>query len=155
MPKTPSIEIPPTLIPVSSYAAAGNAILGVRAGLSSRSGTFTTYLGALRSDDLITSNGDAFELTSHGSVVLGRYDPLPEGEDLYRHWLSELGSSGAARMLTVLHDAYPRSLSRDELGLLASISSVSGTFTTYLGKLRSLELVTGSKELKASEEFFS
>lgn len=35
------------------------------------------------------------------------------------------------------------------------ISSRSGTFATYLGRLRALELVTGRGELRASEELFA
>jgi uncharacterized protein len=126
--------------------------LGIRAGLSSRSGTFGTYLGTLRSNGWIEGDSENLELTKEGHICLGDYQPLPEGKDLYDYWMSELGNSGAARMLAALYEAYPRKLTKEELGEAAQISHTSGTFGTYLGTLRSLELIEGSKELLASKE---
>jgi len=45
---------------------------------------------------------------------------------------------GARRMLQQLAAAYPDSLTRNQLGMLADISPTSGTFTTYLGDIRAL-----------------
>jgi len=127
--------------------------LGVRAGLSSQSGTFGTYLGHLRSNGWI-DGADAIRITPAGQSALGSYEPLPEGRDLLAYWLNELGQSGAGRMLANLAEVYPSSLTREELGERAAISSSSGTFGTYLGKLRTLELIQGGHELRASHEFF-
>lgn len=127
--------------------------LGVRAGLSSSSGTFGTYLGKLRSSGWVLGS-DALALTPDGIAALGNYTPLPEGQDLLNYWLGELGVSGAGRMLRVLAEAYPQALTKEELGARAEISHTSGTFGTYLGKLRTLELVEGRGELSASKEFF-
>lgn len=129
--------------------------LGVRAGMSSGSGTFGTYMGKLRSNGWLSDNGSGFELTAEGLKALGPYEPLPEGRDLLAYWLSELGNSGASRILRVLSESYPDSLGKEELGRKADISSASGTFGTYLGKLRSLELIEGRGELRASEELFN
>lgn len=126
--------------------------LGVRAGLSSSSGTFGTYLAKLRSNGWINGDRNALSLTDDGNKALGHYEPLPTGHDLLQYWLSELGSAGAARMLKALADAYPNSLTKFQLGEQAGISPSSGTFGTYLSKLRTLELVKGSKELQISEE---
>jgi len=127
--------------------------LGVRAGLSSSSGTFGTYLGRLRSEGWVVGS-DRLELTDTGAKALGSYEPLPEGRDLLEYWLRELGDSGAGRMLNALAHRYPNGMTKEELGGLAEISHTSGTFGTYLGKLRSLELVEGKTELRASAEFF-
>ena len=127
--------------------------LGVRAGMSSRSGTFDTYLSRARSSGWVNGQGD-LQITEDGLKALGSYEPLPEGPELLRYWLNELGSSGAARILTALSNAYPRALTRAELGVAASMSDRSGTFDTYLSRLRSLELISGRGELKASEELF-
>lgn len=126
--------------------------LGVRAGLSSSSGTFATYLGKMRSEGWINTS-DPIRITDAGLAALGYYDPLPTGRDLLAYWLAELGNSGAARLLQALANAYPGGLSRDEAAAAADLSPGSGTFATYLGKLRTLELITGSGELRASEEF--
>jgi hypothetical protein len=129
--------------------------LGVRAGLSSKSGTFGTYLGRLRSNGWIENSGEyELRLTEDGLAALGHYDPLPEGQELLEYWLRELGDSGGGRMLRCLADVYPKALSKAALGEMANISHTSGTFGTYLGRLRSLELVVGRSELQASPEFF-
>ncbi|HEV8542767.1 MAG TPA: hypothetical protein VGR78_10285, partial [Verrucomicrobiae bacterium] len=127
--------------------------LGVRAGLSSTSGTFGTYLTRLRSSGWIEGT-DSFQLTDAGLQALGEYHVLPEGQELLSYWLNQLGNSGASRMLRVLADAYPRALTKEELGEAAQISSGSGTFGTYLTKLRTLELIEGRSELTATKEFF-
>jgi hypothetical protein len=98
---------------------------------------------------------DGFELTPAGRQALGDYgEPLPEGPDLYRYWMRELGESGAARILQVLFEAYPQRLAKEELGARAGMSSTSGTFGTYLSRLRTLELIEGRSELAATKEFF-
>jgi len=128
--------------------------LGVRAGLSSRSGTFDTYLSRARTQGWVGGSKDSIDITPEGLHALGSYDPLPEGPELLEHWLSELGSSGAARILRAVADVYPKALSRQELGEAASLSDRSGTFDTYLSRLRTLELIQGRSEIKASDEFF-
>lgn len=128
--------------------------LGVRAGLSSKSGTFGTYLSKLRGDDCIVEENGQIGITKHGLEVLGSYQPLPTGAELLAYWLNELGQGGSGRMLQVLAAEYPNTLSASELAEKAAMAE-SGTFGTYLSKLRSLELVTGSRNaLKASDELF-
>jgi hypothetical protein len=95
------------------------------------------------------------QITDAGVHALGSYDPLPEGPELLGYWLGELGNSGAARILRELATAYPRALTRAELGEAANLSDRSGTFDTYLSRLRGLELVEGRSELRASEELFA
>lgn len=128
-----------------------NRQLGVRAGLSSRSGTFSTYLSRGRSEGWIVDDGERRTLTPEGMVALGPWDPLPEGRALLEHWLGEIGG-GANRMLAALADVYPKALTHEELGEAAQISHRSGTFSTYLSKLRTLELVEGRNELRLAEE---
>jgi len=128
-----------------------NRQLGVRAGLSSRSGTFSTYLSRGRSEGWIADQGDTRSLTALGREALGNFEPLPEGRELLRYWLHELGG-GASRMLAALAEVYPRSLTNEQLGEAAGISHRSGTFSTYLSRMRTLELVEGRGELRLPEE---
>lgn len=130
-----------------------NKQLGVRAGVSSRSGTFSTYLSRARSSGWIDGSG-VLKITALGLAALGDYEPLPEGAELADHWVRELGG-GAARILQALIGAYPDSLDNNTLGERAGISPRSGTFSTYLSRLRSLELISGRGDLRASEELFS
>jgi len=128
--------------------------LGVRAGLSSKSGTFTTYLARGRSSGWIEGQKANLVITQSGLESLGDWEPLPTGPALLQYWLGQLGGSGAARMLQALADSYPRPMSKPELAEAAGMTGNSGTFTTYLARLRSLELVEGSGLLRASEELF-
>ena len=132
--------------------------IGVRAGLSSKSGTFSTYMSRGRQAGWIHGGGKGGPsvITDLGRAALGDYDPLPEGRGLYLYWLSELGESGAARILQALVEAAPNTLTSEELGERANLNPKSGTFSTYLSRLRTLELITSGRGwLKASEELFS
>lgn len=128
--------------------------IGVRAGLSSKGGTFSTYLSRARTNDWIEGDKSGIRITQGGLDSLGSFEPLPTGQALLEHWLGQMGESGAARILRVLAEAYPNALTKAEVGERAVISAAGGTFSTYLSRLRSLELISGNAELKASNEFF-
>jgi hypothetical protein len=131
-----------------------NRQIGIRAGLSSRSGTFSTYISRARSEGWIEYTGDVRRITLLGIEALGHYDPLPTGEGLADYWLRELGTGGAARILRVVIDAYPNEVDASTIGERAKISPKSGTYSTYVSKLRGLELVAGRGPLRATEELF-
>ena len=141
------------LIALAQRPGLTNRQIGLRAGLSSQSGTFSTYLGRARSAGWVCDEGERRFVTDDGLVALGEYDPLPEGEALLAHWLNELGG-GASRMLRAYADAYPDGLTNEQCGERAGISAASGTFSTYLGRLRGLELVEGRGVVRASSELF-
>jgi uncharacterized protein len=71
---------------------------------------------------------------------LGEWEPLPTGEDLRQYWIAKL-SGGKRRILQVLVDAHPSFVDRDELARRAELTSNAGTFSTYLGRLRKLDLL--------------
>lgn len=114
--------------------------LGVRAQLSSSSGTFGTYMGTLRKNGWIEGDRNGFRLTPAGVAALGQYTPLPEGEALFDYWRNHLGG-GKARILDALRERYPNLVTREEIGQSANIAPTSGTFGTYMGELRTLELI--------------
>lgn len=128
--------------------------LGVRAGLSSQTGTFSTYLSKAKSNGWMAEQAGVLVITEKGLAALGDYAPLPAGKDLLLYWLSELGESGAGRMLHVLSKVYPSTMTKERLGVEANLSPTTGTFSTYLSKLRALQLIEGSREIRASEELF-
>lgn len=141
------------LIALAQRAPLTKKQLAVRAGLSANSGTFGSYLSDLRSQGLISGLVDSIVITEEGIASLGAYDPLPTGRALLEYWTSKLGG-GTSRMLITLADAYPNPVSKEDLGQRVGMSPVSGTFGTYLSKLRTLELIEGSRELTASHELF-
>lgn len=127
-----------------------NRQLGVRAGISSKSGTFSTYLSRARTEGWI-SKGQPIQITKEGLNHIGDFLPLPEGAELREYWKRELGGKMAI-MLDVLAEAHPEGLSNAELGEQAGISSASGTFSTYLSRMRTLELITRGQPVRMSEE---
>lgn len=128
--------------------------LAVRARLSFKSGTYSNYLSTCRKSGWIEGSG-TLVITTAGLEHLGHYEPLPTGKALQNYWKNEIGpESGAARMLDILCEVYPESLSAFELAQRAEMKT-SGTFSNYLSKLRTLELMAGSRgALRASDELF-
>jgi len=143
------------LIALAQRPGLTNRQIGVRAGLSSSSGSFSTYMSKARSNGWIEDRGDTRNITADGLSALGEYDPLPTGTALLNHWLAELGGSGAGRILRALAGVYPESMTNEQIGEAAQMSHASGSFSTYMSKLRTLELVEGSRgATRASPEFF-
>ena len=131
------------------------AKIGAIAGMSYKSGTFNTYLTTLKRESLIVGQGNSFSITDNGLEVAGDVEQIPtDPEGLVSLW-EGIVKGGASRMLRVLFDNYPNSLSREELGDYAEISSTSGTFSTYLTTLKRNGLIkVEGQEIKISEEFF-
>jgi hypothetical protein len=131
------------------------ARIGAIAGLSYKSGTFGTYIAKLKSARYITGEGKMFAITEEGLTVAGEVEPLPtDPESLVNIWC-DIVKGGAARMLKVLYENHPNAISRQELGEAAKIIYTSGTFGTYMAKLKSYGLIeTSGKQVKLSDELF-
>lgn len=131
------------------------ARIGLCSNLSYKSGSFKTYLSTLRSNSLIIQHGDNFTITPDGLQEAGHTESLPTNpHELIDMWATKVGG-GAGRILRVLADAYPMSLTKEEAGLRAGLVSTSGSFKTYLSTLRSNGLITVSQnEIKATAELF-
>lgn len=127
--------------------------VAARAGMA-LSGTFDKYLGQQRTSGWVEGPRSALTITAAGLDALGAYDPLPTGPDLRRYWLDYVGNGAKRAMLATLIEAYPHTL-RDEQVAERVPMALSGTFDKYLGQLRTLQLVTGTRQaLKASDELF-
>jgi hypothetical protein len=128
------------------------AQLAIRAEMSV-SGTFDTYIGRMRRRGWIAGTRTGLTITQAGLDALGFYEPLPRGEGLRAYWLGQMGGK-QREMLSVLISAYPDTMEEHDLATCAGMA-VSGTFDTYIGRLRRLQLVEGSrKALKAADELF-
>lgn len=126
------------------------------AGLSPTSGTFNTYLSALRSNALIGENRDGMFISAAGLAFLG--DDIPaqptSTDELVSLWSSKL-SGKAKDMLRTMVGQYPEWMTKEQLGEAVDISSTSGTFNTYLSALRSNGLVESEHgQIRASESLF-
>lgn len=123
------------------------------AGYAVNGGGFNNYLSSLRARGLIEGTRDCLRITPDGTAALGSFDPLPTGPELLDHWMRQLGKA-EREALTVLVEAYPEALSKEELASRteSQYAADGGGFNNALSRLRTLELVEGRGELRASEE---
>lgn len=127
--------------------------VAVLAGYSKNGGSFNNALGALRSKGWIDGGGENMRITPAGGQALGDYQPLPKGPALLEHWFGQLGKAERSA-LSVLASAYPKGLSKAEVADRAGYEADGGSFNNALGRLRTLELVVGRGELRASDNLF-
>jgi Helicase HerA, central domain/Helicase HerA-like C-terminal len=132
------------------------AQLGLLAGYAASGGTFRTYLPRLHRAALVEVRDDRVTLTSTGRAAVGEFRHAPQTPEQVRSiWLSAL-DQGPRRMLEVLVTAYPKSLTKAELGEASGYEAAGGTFRTYLPKLKRLGLVDVDRDqVRASEMLFS
>jgi hypothetical protein len=128
--------------------------VAVLTGYAVSGGGFNNYLGALRSRELITSDGDNLRITANGVRELGSWEPLPAGPGLIDYWRSRLGKAERL-ILETLTEIYPATLTKEELAARAGYEPNGGGFNNALGRLRTLELVNGRGELRASDIYSS
>ena len=127
--------------------------VAVLTGYAVKGGGFNNAISSLRTAGYITSDGDQLNITDSGLAALGSFDPLPTGSDLLDHWLKELPKA-QREALHVLAKAYPDGLPKDEVAARAGYEAAGGGFTNAISRLRTLELISGRGELRASEHLF-
>jgi hypothetical protein len=127
------------------------AYVGVVTDYSSTSGTFTTYISRLRTKGYIDGPSSALVATDAGLAALGEYEALPSGRDLIDYWLNRL-PKGEAAILRIAVDKYPDAVPAAYVGQETNYSHTSGTFTTYVSRLRTKCLLEGRGDIKASAE---
>lgn len=128
------------------------------ASISPRSGSFRTYISQLKTQGLLSGSGDLFWVTKEGKEYAGPVDRMPtESDELISVWCKTLGaSSGAGRIFKMLAEGHPSSFSKEEIGDAVQISPTSGSFRTYMSKLKSNGLIVKDGEnYQAVTELFS
>lgn len=128
--------------------------LALLANLSPKSGSYGTYLSQLKSQGLIDGTNE-IGLTEAGIEATAHIEKRPATqEELLGMWANNL-NGGARRMFDVLTGAYPKPISKEELGYLTEMSPRSGTFGTYLSQLKTRLLITvDGQQIKASGNLF-
>lgn len=142
------------MVTLAQHGRMNEKRLALLAGLSSKGGTWSTYLSALRTAGYIEGTGE-LAATDTGLSALGSYDPAPTGDALIQYWRDRIGGGGRLAIFNALVDAYPDAIDQESLAQSVNLSSAGGTWSTYLSSLRTMELITGKKELRAAEELFS
>lgn len=127
--------------------------VAVLAGYAVDGGGFNNALGSLRSQQRIFGAPERLEITPAGLKALGAYDPLPTGRALLAYWLSQLDKAPRL-ILEALANAYPRSMTKDQLAAATGYEASGGGFNNALGRLRTLELINRGAEIRASETLF-
>src|SRR6266849_3866971 len=144
-------------VEIQSTLKAENASLSpermVLTGYAATGGGFNNYLGALRSRGMIQGDGERLTITETGIQTLGSWEPLPAGSALIDYWRSRLGKAERL-ILETLTQAYPDALTKEEVAAKAGYEANGGGFNNALGRLRTLELVQGRGELRASDNLF-
>lgn len=126
--------------------------------ISSKSGTFSSYLSALRLGGFVEEEGDLVGASAIGIAYIGADIPqLQTSEEVRAMWRGKL-KQGARRMFDVLEFHTMQGgtgISRDYLAEQAEISVNSGTFSSYLSALRRNELlVEEGGLLKLADDLF-
>ena len=123
------------------------------AAYSPNGGGFNNLLSALRGKGWIEGSGE-LAITAAGRAGLGAYDPLPTGKALHEHWLANCGGRCERAILAELISVHPRPLNKDALASRTGYVANAGGFNNALSRLRTLELIEGKRELRASKELF-
>lgn len=111
-------------------------------------------ISACRTAGWLAGESSRLTITDAGLSALGPFEELPTGEALRNYWIRETGAAPGA-MLRALCEVYPKSLTRDEVAEVAGYSVTSRHVDNSLSYLRTLELISGSRDaLTASEELF-
>ncbi len=122
--------------------------------MSPKSGTFSTYISKLRTAGYIEKEGTLIFATDVGLGVAGSGFVVPTTpEELLEMWCNSVGA--ASKLLRVVAEVYPDIITREELAERLDMSKGSGTFSTYLSKLRANGLITVTgQNLRAGESLF-
>lgn len=127
--------------------------LAIRSGYAAKGGGFNNGLSKLRSLNYIQGKED-IEITSMGKDTLGDYNPLPNpGKELCDYWIQQL-SKCESMILSHLIKFHPDTCSKEDIAEATQYHSKGGGFNNALSKLRTLELIEGREEIKASNSLF-
>ena len=123
-------------------------------GYSSRGGGFNNSISSLRTKAYLVGGPDLLVATAAGVDALGDFEPLPRGKALRDYWFGKLVRA-ERESLRALCDAHPRSLTKQQVANAAGYEASGGGFNNALSKLRTLDLIRGSREMKASPDLFT
>ncbi len=127
----------------------------ILAGFTESGGTFQTYLAELKREGWITESGDRLSATQDGLEAAGEISKLPtDPQELVDMWASKF-RTGAGKILRIVAKEYPRSVTKEYIGMETNFSPTGGTFNTYLSELRRAGLIEiNGEEIRATPELF-
>lgn len=127
--------------------------VAIMTGYSSKGGGFRNALSSLRTKGFIEGRGD-LQVTAAGRQAIGNdYEQLPTGQDLVNYWMHQLPLA-PRKVLEVAAFKYPRRISIDKVAEMTGYSAGGGGFRNALSRLRTLGLIEGHGDIKATDELF-
>lgn len=128
--------------------------VAVLTGYAVNGGGFNNAVSSLSTKGLLLRSANGLQATDAGFDALGNdWEPLPTGPALLAYWYGQL--SKAERLcLEALASVWPRTLTKQEVAERAGYEANGGGFNNALSRLRTLELIEGRGEIKASDAFF-
>ena len=113
-------------------------------------GGFNNALSSLRSKTWMIGR-DVLKITDEGQAALGPGETLPApGPALVEAWALRLPKADRL-ILQALAQVHPGSLTKERLGQAAGYEPTGGGFNNALSRLRTLALIEGRGELRASD----
>lgn len=110
-------------------------------------------VSALRSGGLVEGGKDALRITPAGRSAVGTYSPLPRGRALLSVWLAHQALGKAERaILQYVVGRGATGCTKVQVAEATQYAVDGGGFNNALSRLRTLELISGSVLLRASEE---
>lgn len=127
--------------------------LAILTGYAASGGGFRGALGKLRTLGLIDGS-DPVSITDAGRQAIGEVEPLPTGRALVDHWLGQFNRLAEREVLRVIVEAYPESVPLEEVARRTNppYEAAGGGFRGAVGKLRTLGLIEGRSEVRASAD---
>lgn len=125
-------------------------------GIKPTTGTFKNYLSELRTGGYIQdANGDELLITDAGREAVPPIEAPATTEAMLERAASIFGGT-PAKILRIIHSAYPHEVAREDIAEQLQISADTGTFKNYLSELRVTGLIVdcNDKRLKAAEWMF-
>jgi hypothetical protein len=127
--------------------------VAILTGYAVNGGGFSNSISSLRTKGYLEGTSAHLVITPSGIAAVGDFEPLPHGQALLEHWTRQLGRA-ERKALEALAEVYPRTLSKIQLANRAGYEANGGGWNNALSRLRTLELITGRAELRASEALF-
>lgn len=125
--------------------------VAILTGYAHSGGGFSNYISALRMKGCLDGDRARLWITDAGRTTLGKFEPLPTGRALLEYWKENAGGKAERRILEVLASDSPYPISKIDLARRTDYEPSGGGFNNALSRLRTLELIQGSKDLRLSE----
>lgn len=133
--------------------------LAIITGYAKGGGGFRGALSKLRTVGYIDGR-DPLVATDAGRAAMPEVDFLPTGRDLFEHWVTQAKRRAEREVLRVVYEAYPNALTAEQIAAACEneqgepYDPAGGGFRGALSKWRTLDLIEGRGEIKASADLF-